>query len=133
LVFTTITLAPGYCLVNPNLLGDRFQHAPDLLLLLPRAVAAVGMRRETSRVSFRMCLFCVRALVPGQATRFNVAWNRERRSATVAVSKCAAIGLALGILASLTTDVLLAPEAVLVIGLFAGWLSCRMSTKRGRR
>jgi hypothetical protein len=45
----------------------------------------------------------------------------------------AAIGLALGILVSLTTDVPLAPEAGLVIGLFAGWLSRRMSPKRGRR
>ncbi len=34
----------------------------------------------------------------------------------------AAIGLALGILVSLTTDVPLAPEAGLVIGLFVGWL-----------
>jgi hypothetical protein len=40
----------------------------------------------------------------------------------------AAIGLALGILVSLTTDVPLAPEAGLVIGLFIGWLSRRMST-----
>ena len=40
----------------------------------------------------------------------------------------AAIGLALGILVSLTTDVPLAPEAGLVIGLFVGWLSRRMST-----
>jgi hypothetical protein len=39
----------------------------------------------------------------------------------------AAIGLALGILLSLTTDVPLAPEAGLVIGLFVGWLSRRMS------
>lgn len=46
---------------------------------------------------------------------------------------CAAIGLALGILVSLTTDVPLAPEVGLVIGLFAGWLSRRMSPKRGRR
>jgi hypothetical protein len=35
---------------------------------------------------------------------------------------CAAIGLALGILVSLTTDVPLAPEAGLVIGFFVGWL-----------
>jgi hypothetical protein len=40
----------------------------------------------------------------------------------------AAIGLALGILVSLTTDVPLAPEAGLVIGLLIGWLSRRMST-----
>jgi len=40
----------------------------------------------------------------------------------------AVIGLALGILVSLTTDVPLAPEAGLVIGLFVGWLSRRVST-----
>ena len=40
----------------------------------------------------------------------------------------AAIGLALGIVVSLTTDVPLAPEAGLVIGLLGGWLSRRMST-----
>jgi len=38
----------------------------------------------------------------------------------------AAIGLALGILVSFTTDVPFAPEAGLVIGLFVGWLSGRM-------
>jgi hypothetical protein len=41
LVFKTLTLVPGYCLLNPNLLGDRFQHALDLLLLLPHAVELV--------------------------------------------------------------------------------------------
>jgi len=40
----------------------------------------------------------------------------------------AAIGLALGVLVSLTTDVPLAPEAGLIIGLFVGWLLRRMST-----
>jgi len=40
----------------------------------------------------------------------------------------AAIGLALGVLVSATTHVPLAPEAGLVIGLIAGWLSRRMST-----
>jgi hypothetical protein len=40
----------------------------------------------------------------------------------------AAIGLALGIIVSLTTDVPLAPEAGLVIGVFVGWLSRRIST-----
>jgi hypothetical protein len=39
-----------------------------------------------------------------------------------------AVGLALGILVSLTTDVPLAPEAGLLIGLFVGWLSRRVST-----
>ena len=46
---------------------------------------------------------------------------------------CAAIGLALGILVSLTTDLPFAPEAGLLIGLLAGWLSRRMAPKRGRR
>jgi hypothetical protein len=40
----------------------------------------------------------------------------------------AAIGLALGILVGLTTDVPIAPEAGLVIGVFVGWPSRRMST-----
>jgi hypothetical protein len=38
----------------------------------------------------------------------------------------ALIGLALGVVVSLTTDVPFAPEAGLVIGLFVGWLSRRM-------
>lgn len=37
----------------------------------------------------------------------------------------AVIGLALGILVSVTTDVPLAPEAGLVLGLLVGWLSRR--------
>ena len=41
----------------------------------------------------------------------------------------AATGLALGILVSLATDVPLAPEAGLLIGLFAGWLSMRSSRR----
>ena len=40
-----------------------------------------------------------------------------------------AIGLALGILVGLSTDVPFAPEAGLVIGVVVGWLSRRMSTK----
>jgi hypothetical protein len=40
----------------------------------------------------------------------------------------AAIGLALGILVSVTTDVPLAPEAGLVLGALAGWLSRRDRT-----
>ena len=40
----------------------------------------------------------------------------------------AVIGLALGVLVSTTTDVPLAPEAGLVFGLIAGWLSRRVST-----
>jgi hypothetical protein len=38
----------------------------------------------------------------------------------------AAIGLVLGVLVSLATDVPLAPEAGLVIGLLVGWFSRRM-------
>jgi hypothetical protein len=37
----------------------------------------------------------------------------------------AVVGLALGILVSVTTDVPLAPEAGVVLGAFAGWLSRR--------
>ena len=37
----------------------------------------------------------------------------------------AVIGLALGILVSVTTDIPLAPEAGLAIGALAGWLSRR--------
>jgi uncharacterized membrane-anchored protein YhcB (DUF1043 family) len=40
----------------------------------------------------------------------------------------AVIGLALGILVSVITDVPLAPEAGLVIGVFVGWLSRRVNT-----
>jgi hypothetical protein len=40
----------------------------------------------------------------------------------------AAIGLALGILVSVTTDVPLAPEAGLLLGALVGWLSRRVST-----
>jgi hypothetical protein len=39
----------------------------------------------------------------------------------------AAIGLALGILVSVTSDVPLAPEAGLVLGALVGWLSRRVS------
>jgi hypothetical protein len=40
----------------------------------------------------------------------------------------AVIGLVLGILVSVTTDVPFAPEAGLVLGALAGWLSRRIST-----
>ena len=43
----------------------------------------------------------------------------------VAIAVGAVIGLALGILVSLTTDVPLAPEGGLVLGAVAGWLSRR--------
>jgi uncharacterized membrane-anchored protein YhcB (DUF1043 family) len=42
----------------------------------------------------------------------------------------AVIGLVLGILVSVTTDVPLAPEAGLVLGALVGWLSRRVSTSR---
>ena len=42
----------------------------------------------------------------------------------------AVIGLLLGILVSVTTDVPLAPEAGLVLGALVGWLSRRVSTSR---
>jgi hypothetical protein len=41
-----------------------------------------------------------------------------------------AIGLVLGILVSVTTDVPFAPEAGIVIGLFAGWLARRSTPQR---
>ena len=40
----------------------------------------------------------------------------------------AVLGLALGILASATTDVPFAPEVGLVLGALAGWLARRAST-----
>jgi len=40
----------------------------------------------------------------------------------------AVIGLVLGILVSVTTDVPLAPEAGLVLGALVGWLSRRISS-----
>jgi hypothetical protein len=39
-------------------------------------------------------------------------------------------GLALGILVSMTTDVPLGPEAGLVLGALAGWLSRRLPRSR---
>jgi hypothetical protein len=39
------------------------------------------MRRETSRVSFLMCPFCVRALLPSGATPSNGAFERKRPTA----------------------------------------------------
>ena len=40
----------------------------------------------------------------------------------------AVIGLALGVVVSLSTDVPFAPEAGLVLGLLGGWLARRMSS-----
>jgi hypothetical protein len=55
--------------------------------------------------------------------------TKGKRGSWVFLIVGAAIGLALGILVSLSTDVPLAPEAGLVIGVVVGWLSRRMSTK----
>jgi len=52
---------------------------------------------------------------------------RDRRRIWFAVA-CAVVGLALGILVSVTTDVPLAPEAGVVLGALVGWLSRRVST-----
>jgi hypothetical protein len=46
-------------------------------------------------------------------------------SVGAAIGLGAVLGLALGILVSVTTDVPLAPEAGLVLGALAGWLSRR--------
>jgi hypothetical protein len=46
-------------------------------------------------------------------------------STGAAIGVGAVIGLALGILISVTTDVPLAPEVGLVLGALAGWLSRR--------
>jgi hypothetical protein len=42
-----------------------------------------------------------------------------------AIALGAVVGLALGIVVSVTTDVPLAPEAGLLLGAFAGWFSRR--------
>jgi hypothetical protein len=46
----------------------------------------------------------------------------------VAIGLGAVIGLALGIVVSVSTDVPLAPEAGLVLGAFLGWFSRRDRT-----
>lgn len=50
----------------------------------------------------------------------------KRTGATWLLLAAAAVGLALGILVSVTTDLPLAPEAGLVIGLAIGWLVRRL-------
>jgi hypothetical protein len=48
-------------------------------------------------------------------------------SVGAAIALGAVLGLAVGILVSVATDVPLAPEAGLVLGALAGWLSRRRS------
>jgi hypothetical protein len=49
-------------------------------------------------------------------------WFNPRVSLTATIAVGAAIGFALGIVVSVTTDVPLAPEAGLVLGGLGGWL-----------
>jgi hypothetical protein len=53
--------------------------------------------------------------------------RRSGRGPLLLLVVAATIGLALGILVSLTTDVPLAPEVGLLLGLLAGWLFRRVS------
>jgi hypothetical protein len=53
----------------------------------------------------------------------------SRMPVGAAIAVGAVIGLALGILVSVTTDIPLAPEAGLVRGALAGWLSRRSGAK----
>jgi hypothetical protein len=46
-------------------------------------------------------------------------------STGIAIAVGAVVGLGIGILVSVTTDVPLAPEVGLVVGAIAGWLSQR--------
>jgi hypothetical protein len=57
--------------------------------------------------------------------RANVAGGLLSAGVTIALG--AVIGLALGILVGVTTDVPLAPEVGLVLGALAGWLLSRSS------
>jgi hypothetical protein len=54
--------------------------------------------------------------------------TNDGRSTWVFLVVGAVIGLALGVLVSVTTDVPLAPEAGLVLGALVGWLLRRVST-----
>jgi hypothetical protein len=53
---------------------------------------------------------------------------RDARGTWLYLVVGALIGLALGVLVSVTTDVPLAPEAGVVLGVLVGWLSRRVST-----
>ena len=53
---------------------------------------------------------------------------RDARGTWLYLVVGALIGLALGVLVSVTTDVPLAPEAGVVLGALVGWLSRRVST-----
>lgn len=52
---------------------------------------------------------------------------RDARGTWLYLVVGALIGLALGVLVSVTTDVPLAPEAGVVLGALVGWLSRRVS------
>jgi formate-dependent nitrite reductase membrane component NrfD len=51
--------------------------------------------------------------------------GNQRKAAWVFLVLGAVIGLATGLLVSITTDVPLAPEAGLAVGVFGGWLVLR--------
>jgi hypothetical protein len=53
--------------------------------------------------------------------------TNDRRRTWVFVVVGAVIGFGLGVFVSVTTDIPLAPEVGLLIGLFVGWLSRRVS------
>ena len=55
---------------------------------------AVEMRRETSRVSFLMCPFCVRLVLPTPTTKPRSPWHAHRSSVLAAVQGATAGGSA---------------------------------------
>jgi len=58
----------------------------------------------------------------------NIGATKDARGTWFSLAIGAVIGLALGTLVSVTTDFPLAPEAGLVLGALAGWLSHRVRT-----
>jgi hypothetical protein len=54
--------------------------------------------------------------------------TNDRRRTWLVVVIAAMIGLGLGVVVSITTEIPLAPEAGLLIGLLVGWLLRRVST-----